>query len=389
MKFKEIVSKFKEECDKFNQRGGGYMSSVFKNMSMQEIKRMQSSILEHPKLNESIPILLKLLKSQNNVLRERTCIILGEMYKKELLEEKSKEKVNKSLLELSLDQTLSQPINTVLRECVTAMGKSNEETFELILSELLKDRKIKGIRTSVLVSLGKIGNSKTPKKVLVFLNKSKNLKLSDVMYSVWAFGKLAGYSRSNREIIHRANFKNALNFLYALLDNKNINHPTLHLYGLFAIGEICDQREKNKYPDSISGSILNFTLKYLRRKEIWYRENHISYGDKVIQTCEGIIKMLRGEELSEVQEKILLNIRNLLVPNEKIISSKNDNFEINLSEVKPITEKDLVIKENHLKLNRDESQMEELPKISQEFKKKTIKPKSIEDLLFGNSKDKH
>ncbi len=188
----------------------------------------------------------------------------------------------------------------------------------------------------ILVALGKVGGEKSVKEILRLTNRY-DLRLSDVLHALWAFGKLAGVSRVYGNPLPRSVFKDTLNFLSIILQSQILHHQ-IHLYCLFAIGEICDQRQASGFPDQVDpAQVRHFRLilpSFITRIE----KRKTKYTDKLIRIANAILLMLKGETLSDEQERILLTIRNLLVPNLEALEGTDTIFNLKNVIQEPITE---------------------------------------------------
>jgi len=324
MNVKSLTRKLAEECAEHTKRSG-ILDASFKLIHMRKIKNLESQIIEHPGIIESIGHVTRLLGLDLPMARERGAYIIGELFKNNRLDDYASNKCLEKLLRLLTDEQKSMP-DFVLRENVNALGKSGSPICESPLLDVLNQKRAKRIRMFVLVALGKVGRERSVERIFNF-SKRYDLRYSDIMHAIWAFGKMAGTSRTNGPPLPRSTFKNVLELLVILLQSHTQPHM-IHLFSMFAIGEICDQRQTSVFPDKIAShqlkrfqSILHSIITTLEQSKLKHRTQLIRMGNTVL-------RMMQGETLSHEQERILLTIRNLLVPNIKPLEGGDTTFRI-------------------------------------------------------------
>ena len=301
---------------------GGPASAAFQRMHMEEIKKLEKEIKSSDKPDVYFASLRKHLNNSNRAVRERVAYIIGELM---LLHPTSKEIglcVNK-LVECTQNSLYFQPVNTAGREIVNALGKSGRAEAENPLLQLLSSPTTQTIRQFILVALGKTGGSKTVYVLSDFIKHPK-LSIPDKIYAIWALGKLGSVQNTTRSEfpLPRSIFEQSLVRIIQIIQS-NVTHPTIHYCSLYAVGEICDQRDRTDLKDSIQSSTLKRAENVIssiknRRTDIrqaiqnnqkfrikadLHTRNLIDISEKVA------LKMIRGQKLDPEGEKILFSVR--------------------------------------------------------------------------------
>lgn len=330
---KENVNSFVEHAQQFSI-SGGVADSAFKKWHMSEIKRIEQEICSSEQIDEYLNSLRKYLTHHNRSVRERTAYLSGELM---LLSPESKEVTQsvKKLLECTREEYF-EPVNTTGREIVNALGKSCRAEAENSLLQLLSNPKTKSIRPNILVALGKTGG-KSSVQVLADLMKMR-LDVSDMIHVLWALGRLGSVQNNARPgfPLPRSSFEQPLDHMFRIIQGPLI-HPTVHYCAIYAVGELCDQRDRRALEDSLSLStlekaeeaislvtrgrsdILKSMKKHqkLRYRAEFHTQNLVDISEKVA------LKMIRGQKLDPEGERILFNVRILF----EVISSPETSQE--------------------------------------------------------------
>lgn len=252
------VASLVEHAQKFSESSGS-ITAAFQRMHMEEIKKIEKEARNSGKIDEYLVSLRRQLSHTNRSVRERVAYLLGELM---FLQPGSKEigQTVRKLIEFTKDEMLFQPINTTGREIVNALGKSCKQEAELTLLQVLNNPKTKSIRQNILVALGKTGGTETV-KVLDEMIKKSNISIPDRIHILWALGRLGSVQNVTRENfpLSRQLFERALASIFSIIQG-GVTHPTIHYCAIYAVGEICDQRDTGMLQDSIQLT----TLKKLR-----------------------------------------------------------------------------------------------------------------------------
>lgn len=304
-------------------RSSGRNSSGYKKMYMEEIRKVEKSARASRNTDEFIQSLKKHLTHKNASVRERVAYLIGELF---LLNNSSKEVTItvKKLIECIKDPAIFYPITTSGRELVNALGKSRDPESEPYLLEKLYNNDTGSIRQNILVALGKVGGSETVKAISQLVKK-ENLSLQEKISILWALGKLGSVQNTSRSNfpLPRSIFKDVLIDINKLIKG-SVKHPNIHYCAIYAVGEICDQRDTTGLTESfetqqiqlIESTILEITEK--RRGEILnsiksvnkFRNKAEIHAKNLTDLSEKVtLKMIRGQKLDADGEKILFAVR--------------------------------------------------------------------------------
>lgn len=318
---KDNVSSLIDFARKFSE-GGGPADSAFKQLYMEEIKKIEEEVRNSEKADEYLSTLRKNLVNNNRSARERIAYLLGELMLRKPSSKEIDQCVNK-LIECAKDKNYFQPVNTVGREIVNALGKSGKSEVEITLLQLVNEPTTTSIRSNILVALGKTGGARTV-TVLTDIIKRPNLTVSGKIYLLWALGRLGSVQNSSRPNfpLSRSLFETSLKHIFQIIQS-GIVHPDIHYCAIYAVGEICDQRDTKLLSDGIPVATLKVAEKMISsvrerrgvimrslQKNRKFESKAERHTRNILDICEKVaLKMIRGQQLDQEGEKILLGVR--------------------------------------------------------------------------------
>lgn len=314
----------------------GPLRNAFHRLHMQEVKMIEDRVIHSAdKADAYLKGFRKLLVHPSSGVRWRSAFVIGRLMQEYPTSQEIK-RTNKELISCVKDPVHFEPVNTVGREIINALGRSNLVEGEDVLVQLVNANNISSIRPNLLVTLGKIGGLKT----IVELNKllsNKGLKEADQMYISWALGRIGSVENNHREgfPLPRKPLEAPLEKLLLTL-NSSVRHPDVHYYTVYAIGEICDQRNTQALEDSINNSFLKKAETVTasieeRRSEIMlsmkkngkFKAKAEFHVNRLVEISKLVtLRMIQGQTLDPKGERILLDARILL--EAKILELDND-----------------------------------------------------------------
>ncbi len=307
----------------------GRVGSTFHRMYMQEVKLIEERVLQSAdKVDTNLIGFRKLLVHPSPWVRWRSAVVIGKLMQ-EYPASQEIARTTRELISCVKDRARFEPINTVGREIINALGRSSHVEGEDVLVQLVNQNNLSSIRTNLLVTLGKIGGEKT----LAELNKllgNKGLKDADQMYISWALGRIGSVENNRREgfPLPRKPLEAPLDKLLRILSSP-VRHPDVHYFIVYAIGEICDQRDTHALKDAISPMLLKRAegaiasletrrsemLSSLRQSGKFSAKADLHVNRLVEISKKVALRMIHGQRLDSEGERILLNARILLEAN--------------------------------------------------------------------------
>lgn len=304
----------------------GPVASAFHRLHMQEVKMIEDRVVHSAdKVDAYLIGFRKLLAHPRSQVRWRSAVVIGRLMQ-EYPASPEIDRTTRELIKCMKDQIYFEPVNTVGREIINALGRSNRVDGEEVLILLVNVNAIASIRPNLLVTLGKIGGLKT----LTELNKllsTKGLKQGDQMYISWALGRIGSVENNRREgfPLPRKPLEALLEKLFRIL-NSPVYHPDVHYVTAYAVGEICDQRDTRALEDAISPALLEKAAtitasieerqseilsslkqdKKFRAKAEWHTNRLVKFSKLVT------LRMIHGQTLDPEGARILLDVRILL-----------------------------------------------------------------------------
>jgi hypothetical protein len=304
----------------------GPMADAFHRLHMQEVKMIEERVLQSPDEADAYLIAFrKLLVHHNSQVRWRSAFIIGKLMQNYPASQEIA-RTTKTLISCVKDPAYFEPVNTVGREVINALGRSNRVEGEDVLIPLVNANNISSIRTNLLVTLGKIGGLKTVVELDKLLS-NRSLREADQIYISWALGRIGSVESNHHEgfPLPRKLLEAPLEKLLRILDSP-VRHPDVHYLTVYAVGEICDQRDAHSLNDSISNSLLKkaetiTTSIEVRRSEILlslkqnkkFKERAEIHVDRLVEISKVLtLRMIHGQTLDPKGERILLDARILL-----------------------------------------------------------------------------
>ncbi len=287
-----------------------------KNAIMDQIRRQRSRIAQAENAAEFITPLIEGINSikdsahANNFFNARTMILLGD-----LAPYCSNGDQPYDICDIAIE--LSDPaklkhrhptvINTVVRYAIEAIGKTGLPLAESHLIGLLDQDEINSIRPNAIYSIGKCCHSINAVKHLEPLIKS--VADADRIAVNWALGKIG--SREEGIPILIKDLDSIISSLLEQLESENHNHAQQH--GIYALGEICDRRNRDIdiVPDEIARNAIRLLNTFSKPSPGKSLSDLASLEQQRIlrNLAEVAIQMIEGAELSSDQEASLLTIR--------------------------------------------------------------------------------
>jgi hypothetical protein len=314
VRLRDLIKELKDNAARFRQIG--YTSSMFGPIYMEQIRKLRAMILEHEDVNACFDSLKPLLEDDNRGLREQGAYLIGELMRLHPDNPKIDSCVSK--LNACINEGRLEPINVVGREVVNALGKSGRQEAEKPVLGLLLDRRAHGISNSVLVALGRVGGVDSVQAIFDFMRMPKKpggrKNKGDKMYTLWALGKLGIVETTSKHgfPLPRTLLKAPLLEILKIARSP-IEHPNIHYYATYAIGEICDGRNAGLLQDSpLPASVLKEAETALISLDKRFESDEREQFQKLLTRAKISLRTLRSETLSPEEERILLDDRILL-----------------------------------------------------------------------------
>ena len=289
-----------------------------KNVIMDQITQQRSRITRANNAAEFISPLIKGVNSirdsghANNFFNARTMVLLGDLARY-CSDSDQPYDICEAAIMLSNPEKLEyahpKVINTVVRYAIEAIGKTGLPSVESHLIGFLNldQDKINSIRPNAIYSIGKCCYTVNAVKHLESLIKSE----ADAHRIAvnWALGKIG--SRERGTSIPIKNLYSIISSLLEQLEYENHNHAQQH--GIYALGEICDRRNReiDIVPDEIANNAIRL-LKIFSKPSLGGSLSDLASLEqqRILRNfAEVAIRMVEGDELSSDQEAILLQIR--------------------------------------------------------------------------------
>ena len=291
-----------------------------KNVIMDQITQQRSRITRAVNSAEFITPLIESVNSikdsphANNFFNARVMILLGD-----LAQHCSDGDQPYDICEAAI--TLSNPerleyahpkvINTVVRYAIEAMGKTGlplaESHLIHFLDHDLDQDKISSIRPNAIYSIGKCCYSVNAVKHLEPLIKSETD--ADRIAVNWALGKIG--SREKGSLVPIENLYSIVLSLLEKLESEN--HSQAQQHGVYALGEICDRRNReiDVVPDETADKAIRLLNTFLKSASGRSFSDLTSLEQRGIlqNLARVVVRMIKGDELSSDQEDSLLEIR--------------------------------------------------------------------------------
>ncbi len=281
------------------------------------LRELETKLANAPNGKDAIPKLWKKYNSNNvtNAGLKRIPMLMSKIYKKHPNEPFKKEFSEKICKILNSDMLLlSQRMQDELFGAIWAVAELEIRKALPALRRLIRQKMIRNLQDAV-ITLGKVGYTiedlDLTKEIFneAFQKRKKGLMIS----SAWSIGKLA--SRELKPPIPRSEFYGIIDKLanQAMFYSKNgrFNNSMLRNV-IFAFGEMADSRNSNEFHPTQKRKIighladLQSSLSITVRNATEIRQKEIGY---LLGLMDTVRKMIRGEQLTEDEERTLLAIR--------------------------------------------------------------------------------
>lgn len=311
----------KSELEFLSSRCSQYMNTYDRNrrrVIMDQITQQRSRITRATNAADFITPLIEDVDSikdsrhANNFFNARTMILLGDLAPYCSDSDQPYDICDAAIM-LSNPERLEYAhptvINTIVRYAIEAIGKTGLPSSEshLIGFLNLNQDKINSIRPNAIYSIGKCCYTVNAVKHLEPLIKSETD--ADRIAVNWALGKIG--SRERGTSIPIKDLHLIISSLLEQLEYENHNHAQQH--GIYAIGEICDRRDREIgiVPDEIANNAIRLIKTFSKPSLGGSLSDLASLEQQRIlrNFAEVAIRMIEGVELSSDQKTSLLAIR--------------------------------------------------------------------------------
>jgi hypothetical protein len=193
-------------------------------------------------------------------------------------------------------------LNTKVRTCIEAIGKSKNRRTEQHLINVIEVTTNLSVIKAALISLGKVGYSINSIKLL-----EKMIKTKYKNNSFWALGKIA--SRENNVDLSFSDIKYLKPILLAIFNELQSPEELNNL--IYAFGEIFDNRYESNLDERARKEIIKKLIKKsnISKNKLHFNESQSNTFDTRINLAQ---KMIEGTKLSKSEDKVLLAIRSKL-----------------------------------------------------------------------------
>ena len=198
-------------------------------------------------------------------------------------------------------------IENVVRCAVETIGKTRLPIAESHLINLITEENPITIRSSAVYSIGKCCQSvNTLEHLKRLIEYGEDI---DRIAANWAFGKMG--SREHENLLSIQEFESVISILMKQLQNEQ--HSDVKRNSIYALGEICDQREcaKDVIDAEKSKTVIQLIEPFLNSRTDGSLADlaNIQQMHLIKKIADVSISMIRGIQLSEEQINSLLEIR--------------------------------------------------------------------------------
>ena len=272
---------------------------------MIKIKEIERAILISTNGNDFVPATLEVMEKDyvRGFARSRFMFILGELGS---LYREHRKGIAKRIMSICPPEraALVPPVimNSVFRYGVEAIGKVGDGSCEGFLLGFLGNPRVSSLHSSVLHSLGKIGGVGQG-----FDRALRMIKGGDNGVRIAALWAVAMMGSRERAIVSVDKVASALE---SLLFHINVEpHDDAVRNALFAIGELGDRRPGRA---SVSERSCAAALRAIDSVRLRAAERKFRNFGTIMSFCDIATAMIKGEVLSQEQEKSLLGLRSML-----------------------------------------------------------------------------
>ena len=292
-------------------RIGDYYTPV-NRPAMGKIRSIENSILKAKNRQDFIGPLFDLLDKTNNEGRGRIMILLGNLAE---CYPDSAARIGQIAMAysdpLTVEMKNTRLVNTLVKYAVETLGKTGLPVAESHLINLLYKNNVDTIRSSILYSIGKTGNSANAVNHLKTYLRS--YKTGERIAVGWSLGRVGSREKENYLPIEQLS-----GVIPSLIDTlKNETHQDAQRNCVYALGEICDRRFPERgIIDRVAGEKVISVLNQFQKSSSKYtslsqlsnvRQNMIL--DNFVQVA---VNMIAGVALNQEEEQQLLAIRTVL-----------------------------------------------------------------------------
>ncbi len=309
----------KSELEFLSSRCSQYMNTYDRNrrrVIMDQITQQRSRITRSTNAADFITPLIEGVDSikdsrhANNFFNARTMVLLGDLAPY-CSDSDQPYDICEAAIMLSKPEELRHKhptvINTVVRYAIEAIGKTGAPFSVSHLIGFLNQDKVSSIRPNAIYSIGKCGSTVNAVKHLEPLIKSRTD--ADRIAVNWALGKIG--SRENGTLLPIEDLNVSISSLLEQLKFENHNQAQQH--GIYALGEICDRRDRTVdiVPDEVANNAIRLLNTYSKQPLGGSLSDLVSLSQQQIlqNLAEVAIQMIEGVKLTSDQKASLLRIR--------------------------------------------------------------------------------
>jgi hypothetical protein len=274
-----------------------------KKIFINEIKNIEKLIKNSENYKEFIPVLVEKTEITKNESFTRIIQLLGDiMDYYNFSDDKILSKIMHYSSPMRFDFISNYELNTKVRTCIEAIGKSKNRRTEQHLINVIEVTTNLSVIKAALISLGKVGYSINSIKLL-----EKMIKTKYKNNSFWALGKIA--SRENNVDLSFSDIKYLKPILLAIFNELQSPEELNNL--IYAFGEIFDNRYESNLDERARKEIIKKLIKKsnISKNKLHFNESQSNTFDTRINLAQ---KMIEGTKLSKSEDKVLLAIRSKL-----------------------------------------------------------------------------
>lgn len=300
---KNIFKDLKNFCKQHENTTNAGVKKNFIN----KVKNIEKQIKDCSNKHEMVGFITDELKNAGNnyFYKSRLCVVLGEIIKITGLNEDIIDYIYsevRSLKDIS-ECYVSPTKKTYLRVLIEALAKSRDERLEDIFIEALDLDCIRN-KQFVITSIGKVGQSVDAFNVVYNYMDDTGDERPEVF---WALGKIG--SREKQSPLDISEIEDVTDYLVDVVKNGCDAYVLSPYNALYALAEICDRRNagNNKIDEAKANAIIrNIKNAKLRNSTAHVQETQFD------QMKEIAISVIKGQKLTEEQERCLLDVRSKL-----------------------------------------------------------------------------
>jgi hypothetical protein len=299
LKVNKTVEHYINTLNKYKKMNDVRQKKIFIN----EIKNIEKLIKNSENYKEFIPVLVEKTEITKNESFTRIIQLLGDiMDYYNFSDDKILSKIMHYSSPMRFDFISNYELNTKVRTCIEAIGKSKNRRTEQHLINVIEVTTNLSVIKAALISLGKVGYSINSIKLL-----EKMIKTKYKNNSFWALGKIA--SRENNVDLSFSDIKYLKPILLAIFNELQSPEELNNL--IYAFGEIFDNRYESNLDERARKEIIKKLIKKsnISKNKLHFNESQSNTFDTRINLAQ---KMIEGTKLSKSEDKVLLAIRSKL-----------------------------------------------------------------------------